>query len=1102
MKNKTSTSCLTPRYVLAIGIGLGALGLNQVRATPYACGLTNKSGSVSFYLNESGGNVTIKFEDGTTNSSYNGITTGTNLASGEYSFLLGSHTSYSISVYKEGVGVPSLITNSFSFTPRGIDVNKRPASPYFGRVYAAASSDGGIYVMNPDLTLAFPAVRSAGISWLNNGFSPYRLSVAEDDYLMVGDASYTGRANNGNDGVWRLDPDAATGQLFLGPRGEANGLAAGVFATIESRPVLIGNPQTGPVTLLQVDGDFPALNGDNSLLVYSNITLATLPWETPPDIQGPEIGLNLSSQTLGGNSYPGLQVGPSGYIYAGTYRENYSNPLLQIYAYDPTSGTLNQIWNSFYNNGTADYFRQTVGGLTHGTVDIAVSPDGKYVAGVSIDNWFVICPLTNGVPDVGNLFMNTPTSFSGYARGLAFDVADNLYLSSSGLGLVQSWSLGITTTAITTGNATGGTGFQLIFPSTQVSLGATTNFASQGGANGLPGTPISAVFTITRTNVNGDYTTPVTVNFSLGGTATNGVYTVTPTNVVAAGVNNSIVLPAGVLSTNITITPTTNNVPRVTTSVIMTLKGGPSYSVQLPSTETVYIQNTSSNQLAIAAAAPTMYKAFSNDFASLTITRLGDTNVPAYTVPASAFSYSGSAIPSTDFTPLPSATFNPGDLVQVVAMSPLSNGVPPIDTISSAYVGNKAATVSLQAAPGYLINAGNSATLTLIDNADLPNPVLFSDPLTDPTDAKNWSVTYGTGDELDYPANYDVEFGYDLTSNNPNSANNGLIGLPPGGATNALRITCNKAASVTYGGGVNVYYTNQAFSGNYAVRFNMNLIEGSGVFSVEGPMFGINHNGSETNWWLGSGTPINNSGPWASDGVWYWIQAPPGGAGGFGFSEYQEYTGAGGKLPNTGWTPLAAAAATTYRNVFKGAVFTAPGTISGGTPANNSPFSATPADNSWADVEIKQVNNTVTLSIDKTPIFSYKNTTEFTNGYVMLGYDCPIEGAFQQYVGTSEAAAYFSNLRVVSLAAPVIDQVNNTISSGKDNVTILFSSFDSDDTAASFALQSSGTNSVAGPYADVSTAAITQVLTNNGAAIFEATASATNNAQFYRIRHK
>jgi hypothetical protein len=1078
---------------LALALAATALAGQLAHATPYASGITNNAGNISFVLNEGGGNVTVTYDDGTTNANYNGVTTGTNLASGIYSFALGAHSTYAIMVYKLGAGTPTLINSSLAFTPRGVDVNRNANSPYFGRVYAAVFG-GGLYVMNADLSLAFPSVKSAGVSWVGNGFSPYRLSVADDDYVMVGDSSYSGSgAGNGNEAVWRIDPNADTNQVFLGPVGFTNGLNAGVHSTIASRPVLLGNPQTGNAVLLDVDGDWTAGNGRNSLLIYSNITVTSLPWTNPPDVQGPEIGLNLDSHLLGGNPYPGLQVGPNGYIYAGTYRENYSNPLLQIYQYDPLSGSINQIWNSFYNNGSADYFRTTVGGLTHGTVDIAVSPDGRYVAGVSIDNWFVIIPLTNGIPDVGNLFTTTPTSFSGNAREIAFDAADNLVLSSSGLGQIQTWTLGITTTATTTGNASGVTGFNVVFPSTKVNVSAVQNLASQGGSNGTIGTPVPGMFTITRTNANQDYSAPITVNFTLGGTASNGVYTVGG----AAATNGSIysvVLPAGASSANITITPDTANIPRLTTTVLLSVKGGPAYSVAQPSSDIVYIQNTSSNQLVVATAAATMYKAFSNDFASVTITRLGDTNAAAYS--SAAFTYSGSAVAGTDFAPAQPVTFNPGDITQVATVSPLANGQLPVHTANPTYVGDKTINLTLGAGPGYIISGANTATLTLIDNADPAATVLFADPLTSASDAGNWAITYGNGDMADYGSDYNVEFGYDLTSNNPESSNNGLIGLPPSGATNALRITCNKNSPITFSGGVNVYYKGQAFSGNYAVRFNMNLIEGaSPTFAVEGVMFGINHNGLETNWWTAYNGVTNS---WASDGVWYWVQAPPGGSGGFGFSEFDEFTGLGGTLPNTGWEQPAVAGA--LPKVFKSQVFTAPGGISGGTPANNSPFSLAPADDSWSDVEIKQVNNVVTLSIDKTPLFVYTNTTHFTNGYVMLGYDCPEAGAFNQFIGTPDAAAYFSNLRVVRLGPPSISGITVVPVAGTQNVTVTFTSIDANDNAGSFALQ--GAVNVAGPYADVAGATIVQIYNNSGTATFQATTTSSNPVEFYRIRHK
>ena len=53
-----------------------------------------------------------------------------------------------------------------------------------------------------------------------------------------------------------------------------------LFRSIQSRPVLIGNPSLGgPVTLLTVDGDhqWGVANSYNALLVYTNITLAALP---------------------------------------------------------------------------------------------------------------------------------------------------------------------------------------------------------------------------------------------------------------------------------------------------------------------------------------------------------------------------------------------------------------------------------------------------------------------------------------------------------------------------------------------------------------------------------------------------------------------------------------------------------------------------------------------------------------------------------------------------------------------------------------------------------------------------------------------------------
>src|ERR1039458_8488044 len=92
--------------------------------------------------------VVVTYEDGTTNASFNGITSGINVPAGQLSFLLGAHSSYAITVTKIGSGSPSLIKSMpISGNPRGVDVNKNTASPYFGRVYEC-NGGTGIYLLN------------------------------------------------------------------------------------------------------------------------------------------------------------------------------------------------------------------------------------------------------------------------------------------------------------------------------------------------------------------------------------------------------------------------------------------------------------------------------------------------------------------------------------------------------------------------------------------------------------------------------------------------------------------------------------------------------------------------------------------------------------------------------------------------------------------------------------------------------------------------------------------------------------------------------------------------------------------------------------------
>jgi hypothetical protein len=292
-------------------------------------------------------------------------------------------------------------------------------------------------------------------------------------------------------------------------------------------------------------------------------------------------------------------------------------------------------------------------------------------------------------------------------------------------------------------------------------------------------------------------------------------------------------------------------------------------------------------------------------------------------------------------------------------------------------------------------------------------------------------------------------------------------------------------------------------SGNYAVRFNMNLVEGEyNIMTAqhEGAVFGINHTGSSSNWWYAGGT--NYGGTYSSDGVWYFVTSQ---FGGNLSGDYQEFTGLGGTNGNTGWTRPATDVAPNYVGIYKAnpspyqhpaPPFNAPTgpfsslddalAQSGGVPANAAPALGYDA-STWSDVEIKQINHVVTMSINRTAIFSYTNTSVWQSGYLMLGYADPY-GTVQ----TLDSSVYYANLTVVQFATPAITKFAH----GGGNVTITFTGGAGDD-VTSFALTSSATLSH-GTFADVSPPATITALGGN---VFQAvTPQSAAAQQFYRIR--
>ena len=997
------------KLAIVAACAAAVLATQTATATPYASAVTNTAGTISFILNESGGNVTVTTNNGTgTNSLFNGINTGTNLARGQYSFPLSGATNYSISVYKVGSGSPSQIsldnsntptTWNFFNSPRGVTVNNNPKDRYFGMIYMANGQLGGlfgttlkqkgIYAYNADFSDAFGQGTNAlaKVFTGGNGNDPYRIRFnTTDNKLYISDVDGV----RGN--VWTFDRNVLIGTNVLAAFGDVTD-PTNNHARVGSQPNTTGSLATGDLKLYTTDQNFgPPYN---TILQY-NIGAGPIPSTNQPIVLG-----NISLPGFGvaqGAQVTDLFVGPDGKFYGCCRRLNFSNPGVSVY---DNTGT-NLLWDSI----------SIVGGAPNAGPDlladlqsISVSPDNKFMAVIYTSSAISVLKLTNGVPDASTIFSvpNLPNTANG--RGVAWDAADNLYAISSGQGLLRVFSLGGTATSVTSNDSTGTNGtFTLFTPNTSVNVVATTPYASQDG-------PTPGVFTITRSDLSNDYTAQLTVSFTLTGTATNGTYTVSPSGIAPTNAVNTIVIPAGQTNVTVTITPVNDGASRPTNTVILTLAAGAAYSTTPPVKDTVFIQNLGPQLLFISATpANSMYKRLTNDFGSFVVTRYGAVTNASYTV--SSFTYTGTAVSGVQYVPAPSITFDPGVVSITNYITPL------VDTTN--FIGNRTIIVGLASGGGYTAGTNTSTTITIVDNA-IANPnatVLYYNPLTDPNNVTNWGVTVGNNNMNTNAPDYTVDFGYDLSSANPLYSQNGAIPLPPSGATNVLRITVNKTSAQGSGAasGVNLCLTNQLFTGDYVVRFYMNLPQGGNAnFTTEGALFGINTTGKGTNWWTGSAFQSGSPTAFNMDGVWYWLSADGGATAG----DFIEYTGLGGTNNNTGSTTLLSKTRTSYPITFKSPAPYSSG--ASGLVGNSSPANALALGvgytNAWADVEIKNVKNVVTLNINKINIFTYTNTTVWTNGYIMLGYNDPFSS-----VGAPDAAAYFSDLKVIAVTGPTITQ--------------------------------------------------------------------------------
>jgi len=1074
---KSQIRLLQSRIALPFAL-LGVLGVvAQVKATPYATCLTNTGSSIIFRLNEAADNVKIVYNGDTVTNDLGPV------AAGLTNVPLAITGTYKIIVSKQGSGAISQIGASIPFNvPRGVAVNNNPASPHFGKIYVSNAGAGakgdGIYVFYSDLTDVFGTNRTAGYTGFASSASasPMRLTVGPDDKVYICDWSDP----TGN--LIVTDPDVSTFDYVLKPLTGMAAIPVGVDNNHGSvyGVAVSGSLANGDLIVYTFDEDYQEdptaafAYQMNSVWEY-RIGSGPLPWTNPPTLMAVP-----SVQFVSQNG--DVAIGPTGLIYMNQRRANASGPpgsgtwspslfIIDTNHYIPSSdyGTVynpdpaNQpgqpgvfllssnywahpssggyIWesqsaSSDIGSGGIDYFGECNG--------IAISPDGKYIVGIHWGpyggigaNALVFAPLTNGIPDLSQRFVYE-VGGAAAGRGVAFDRANNVYMISSGLQQFRAYSLGITATAITSSDGT----FTLVTPETIVSVASTIPVAAETG-------PTSGEFTLSRTGSTAD---PLPVNINLGGTAVRGTDYVLKTNGVTFTVN-TVVIPAGSANLAIEVAPVDDTEPELTETVVLSVGAGGNYNVSGPAgSATVAIVDNETPQLRIVSLSTNIYERIPWDYATLTVRRYGNTNSPQLVLDVTNFTFGGTAILNTDYyvTNLP-LTIDPGVVTTSVRL------LYPID--DSLLEGAESITLTMLAGPGFTVT-NNTASTTLTDDEQPAEVVLFSEDFNTPDSSTNWVYYYASQNPGDN--DFSVTFAYDYSGL-------AIPAAPHASDTYGLYMQVNKFDGTPAAAALNFYPIGKNFSGNFALRFDMYLIQNSGAATTEYALFGINHSGTKTNWFRNNPGGVPDP---SFDGLFYGVEADAAALGDYVL--YSSPTTAGNNP-----TALASRNASTLTQVFKSPPWT-PGAASGGAPANL-PFSVTP---SWADVEISQVANVVTLKINNIVIFSYTNTTAYTSGNIMLGYTDAYDS-----IGSGEAGVIYDNVRVIDLNRPII----TSIQQAGTNVLIGFT-WALDDPTSAFRLQKA--TAVGGPYADVAGATITKL----SPGVYQASTPFTGGNAFFRIK--
>ncbi|GEM_PF-259459 len=824
------------RHALALALIASLSAATSTRGIPFASGIKNESGTISFVLNEDADNVKVIFDGG-------GVGNTNDLGSlsvGTHQFSLGSHTSYEIHVSKAtAVGWTKISTNgnpkyNVYWSPGGIAINNNSADlERFGRIYVLENQGGdpagggnvrgfidqGIYILNADFSDALgrdDTASTGGIEFETGGAndgvrSPNKIEIGEDGYIYVADWSVTRGT------VYRFDPEITTGEVVLGEPGQAT---PSVHTTINGSAIVKGSLAGGDLTVWAVDGLGIGGSAPYNQLRRWDINAGPLPFNGTPT------GLATNGVADVADIQSDLDIAPDGKIFltqnravtAGGYT-NRASVNLRVFDTDGVT----ELWNS-HQESTNALGNATAGDIFALARAVKVSPDNKKVALIVNSTHVWIMDLTNGIPDIStrvdlNAFALTSTS-TAHRREVAWDAAGNLYAGNNSSELIVVWSPGGSHTAITSS----GGAFQLVQPETVVTVTNLVTSITEGSTE--------VAFRIER---SGDIGQSLLVTYTMGGSASSGTdYMALP---------GSLLFAPGQTVTNISLSVLADAETEATETITLVLAGAGAYSIGTPANATVSVLDANTPEISISGTSDgtktNLLEAFADARAIFSITRIGSL-AAATTV---NLTYGGSAVHGVDFNGPASITLLPGATSTNLILTPIN------DSLVEA---PETFTVTI-AAGSYQIGATNSASGVIYSEDVTPGTVLFADAFDSDTSA-NW-IVHHTADE-----DSEAVFGYDYSQMGipeaPNSSGSSA-------AQKGLRLRAHLTTDATVTPGISVSPLNGDFGEDYRLRFDM-WMNHNGPLAAGGA-------GSTQNSSYGVGTTAQSvtSATSTAEGIWF-----------------------------------------------------------------------------------------------------------------------------------------------------------------------------------------------------------------------------------------